>query len=201
MGNLSSGGRGSGVQRGNGTISVEKVAIIIQFPPFVRSFDPEENFGKARYDESTKVCRWEIGTLVPERSSAELHGKVSIHEVEGFGLTDGELLTSAAQDKFGTPGGKGSGSRDGGSTGRKRGPSSSIGSVNSRSGTPLTNASSRDSVMTRHYKSIPIKLEFSIPRTNVSGLSIASMDIKNIKYKASKAVRMETTAGIYEMRM
>ena len=66
---------------------------------------------------------------------------------------------------------------------------------------PLTNASSRDSVMTRHYKSIPIKLEFSIPRTNVSGLSIASMDIKNIKYKASKAVRMETTAGIYEMRM
>ena len=55
--------------RGNGTISVEKVAIIIQFPPFVRSFDPEENFGKAQYDESTKVCRWEIGTLVPERSS------------------------------------------------------------------------------------------------------------------------------------
>ena len=78
------------------------------------------------------------------------------------------------------------------------GPSSSIGSVNPQSGTP-TNASSR--LKTRHYKSIPIKLEFSIPRTNVSGLSIASMDIKNIKYKASKAVRMETTAGIYEMRM
>jgi hypothetical protein len=197
-GGRSSGGLGSGVKRGNGPPAVEKLAVIIQFPPFVRSFDPQENFGKARYDESTKVCRWDIGTLVPERSSTELHGRVAIHEVEGFGLTDGELLTSAAKDKFGTPGGSG----DGGSESRKRGPSSSVGSARSRSGTPSTpSAAAASAAMTRHYKSIPIKLEFSIPRTNVSGLSIASMDIKNIKYKPNKVAKMETTAGIYEMRL
>ena len=191
---INNGGQGSGVKRGKGMPAVENLAIIIQFPPFVRSFDPQANVGKARYDESTKVCRWEIGTLIPERSSNELQGRIAIHEVPGLGLSDGELLKSASKDKFNTP--KAKGHSDGGSSSNRkaRDGSSSVGSNSAA-------LALQNSVMTRHYKSIPIRLEFSIPRTNVSGLAISNMDIKNIKYKPTKVARMETMAGTYEMRI
>ena len=159
-------------------IKTEKLAIVIQFPNFVRSTDLKAGYGKVRYDESTKVCRWEIGSLPLNMSGdkLELRGRIAIHELQ----TDSSSSSSS--------GGSGSSSSSG-----VRSPSSSIvspgGGMVKKNDVPV------------HYSSIPMQVEFSIPKSNVSGLKLSNINITNVKYKAQKMSRLHTRSGAYEMRL
>ena len=162
-------------------IKTEKLAIVIQFPNFVRSTDLKAGYGKVRYDESTKVCRWEIGSLPLNMSGdkLELRGRIAIHELQ----TDSSSSSSSS-------GGSGSGSS---SSSGVRSPSSSIvspgGGMVKKNDVPV------------HYSSIPMQVEFSIPKSNVSGLKLSNINITNVKYKAQKMSRLHTRSGAYEMRL
>ena len=135
-----------------------------------------------RYDESTKECRWEIGIIPPNMSSEklELRGRVAIHE-----LSSGSSSSGGSETKTSTSGS----------------PSSSLGT------SPTTSSSSSIFLIQKkdrppvHYNSIPMRLEFSIPKSNVSGLQLSNINIKNVKYKANKMSRMHTRSGTYEMRL
>jgi hypothetical protein len=161
-------------------IKTEKLAIVIQFPNFVRSTDLKAGYGKVRYDESTKVCRWEIGSLPLNMSGdkLELRGRIAIHELQ----TDSSSSSSG-----------GSGSSSSSSSSGVRSPSSSIvspgGGMVKKNDVPV------------HYSSIPMQVEFSIPKSNVSGLKLSNINITNVKYKAQKMSRLHTRSGAYEMRL
>ena len=164
--------------------AIEKLCVVIQFPSFVRSFDPQPSFGKARYDEQAKVCRWEIGTLVPERDNTELRGRIAIHEVKGAGGAAADVGGAESKSGRGSPA-----------------PGTPAAALSPRVG-------GRPDPATRHYNSIPLKLEFRIPKTTVSGLSIANMRVKDMsrnpkkkEYQANKACRLQTRAGVYELRL
>ena len=51
-----------------GSLRTKKLTIVLQFPNFVRSTDLKAGYGKVRYDETTKECRWEIGVIPPNLS-------------------------------------------------------------------------------------------------------------------------------------
>ena len=133
-----------------------------------------------RYDESTKECRWEIGIIPPNMSSEklELRGRVAIHE-----LSSGSSSSGGSETKTSTSGS----------------PSSSLAT------SPTTSSSifliKKKDTPPVHYNSIPMRLEFSIPKSNVSGLQLSNINIKNVKYKANKMSRMHTRSGTYEMRL
>lgn len=66
---------------------------------------------------------------------------------------------------------------------------------------PSSSIDKSDNKAAVHYHSVPMRVEFSIPKSNVSGLQLANINIKNVKYKANKMSRMHTRAGTYEMRL
>jgi hypothetical protein len=160
--------------KNNSELKVEKLTIVIQFPNFVRSTDLKAGYGKVRYDESTKECRWTIGSI-PQNMSGdklELRGRIAIHELE-------EVRQATLFD-------------DGASKNSVRSPSNSI----------ISNESSSQKKKSMvHYHSVPMRVEFSIPKSNVSGLQLANINIKNVKYKPVKMSRMHTRSGTYEMRL
>jgi hypothetical protein len=146
---------------------INKLTIIIQFPNFVRSTDLKAGYGKVRYDESTKVCRWEIGTMPTTLSGdkLELTGRVAIHELQV--PETGETKSSSSSGI--------------------RSPSSSI----------VSNASSPGSNNEPpvHYSSIPMQVEFSIPKSNVSGLKLSNINITNVKYKGKLILFLDGKGG------
>ena len=59
--------------------AIEKVAVTI---PFSRSLGSSKieltaNLGKVKYDESSKICRWEIENI-PKDKTPQLEGKVQL---------------------------------------------------------------------------------------------------------------------------
>lgn len=102
-----------------------------------------------------------------------LRGKVAIHELQ--------VTTSAGGDSESK-----SSPRNGG-----RSPSSSI----------VSNSSGATTKPPVHYSSIPMQVEFSIPKSNVSGLQLSSINVTNVKYKVQKMSRLHTRSGTYEMRL
>ena len=67
--------------------NIEKISITI---PFSRSLGSSKielsaNYGRVKYDDSSKICRWEIDTL-PKDKTPQLEGKIAL----GYGISPPE---------------------------------------------------------------------------------------------------------------
>jgi AP-3 complex subunit mu len=61
------------------SLATEELKIVIPFPSFVTSTDLKVDHGKCTYDEHTKVCVWDVGTIGSE--SPKLTGTMKVREV------------------------------------------------------------------------------------------------------------------------
>mmetsp|Transcript_1106 Transcript_1106/g.1677 ORF Transcript_1106/g.1677 Transcript_1106/m.1677 type:complete len:439 (+) Transcript_1106:37-1353(+) len=55
------------------------IAVVVQFPPTVRSTDLKCNVGAVVCDETTKICRWTIGSI-PKDSTPKLTGSFALQQ-------------------------------------------------------------------------------------------------------------------------
>ena len=58
-----------------------------------------------------------------------------------------------------------------------------------------------DAEPARHIDTMPIMLEFKVPKTTVSGIRVGDLRLTNEKYKMFKGVKCKTINGDYQMRL
>lgn len=119
---------------------VEEMRVTIPFPSFVKSTDIKVDQGKLTYDEHTKICVWEVGTI--GQKSPTMTGTIKVNENSEY--VEGE----------------------------------------------------------ERLESLPIIVDWRVPKSTVSGLEVVNMFLnESEKYKPFRGVRAVVKSGNYQMRL
>ena len=164
-----------GTHSGGDSIIVENVIVTIPFTKSVRTANLKVTEGTILYDEATKVAKWSIGNLTNDKTLQLTGTMILVQQNKSKGGSSSNTSQSVNSGVGGGGGGGGTRQiRDGGNS------------------TSNTGAGAEESP--------PMQMEWTVPLASLSGMSVASLTLKNETYKPYKGVKTIAKSGRFQIR-